>query len=571
MAKTCPNGHVNDDVNRFCDQCGLPLAESPEAPQQAAAPDVSASGTGAASVACPVCGQENVPGTAFCDNCGAALPPPQPAADAAAQPEATPVPIAADGGDSGAGTTTVCSQCGTVNDAANQFCENCGARLDQQAATSSADSAAVGTTAGAGVYDATASDASAPAAADESAPAVEPFDASTGLPAGEQAAAPVAADEQTPIAPTAEDSQPPTLPSDSAIAAPEAAPVADTAAPVAASADSGAERQRLQTEIDTQRQLVSQLEDMSSRFGASTPASIRMGLDEARAALARAEADLAALPPEKPPVDPAEVKRLEDQVETQRDLVEQLEAMASKFGAATPAVIRQGLDEARAALEQAKQELVDYTGGVSSASSAAPAAPSAPAAEEIAATPAESAAATPAPQVSMTTPEAPPVPMPSVPEIVPSMPATVPPAPTIEPAAAASAPPATNATIPASRGTDALPEPAAPQGSGPRLVGRDGKSITLPRSGGDLVIGRDDPISGIHPQIDLTPYGGEAGGVSRRHASISEQSGQWMLTDLDSTNYTRINGNRIAPHTPTPLPDGARVQFGRLEFEFHAM
>ena len=104
-------------------------------------------------------------------------------------------------------------------------------------------------------------------------------------------------------------------------------------------------------------------------------------------------------------------------------------------------------------------------------------------------------------------------------------------------------------------------------GGGPRLIGSDGASISLPPRN-ELIVGREDPISGIHPDIDLTPHGGEAGGVSRRHAVLRQQNGQWSVTDLDSTNYTRVDGNRIAPNTETPLHDGARLQFGRVEFEF---
>jgi pSer/pThr/pTyr-binding forkhead associated (FHA) protein len=119
------------------------------------------------------------------------------------------------------------------------------------------------------------------------------------------------------------------------------------------------------------------------------------------------------------------------------------------------------------------------------------------------------------------------------------------------------------------RGTDQLPPtPAQTQAGGPRLVTRDGKQISLPRGGNEVIVGREDPISGIHPEVDLTPHGGESGGVSRRHAVLREQNGQWSVTDLDSTNYTRVDGTRIAPNTPTPLHNGARVQFGRVELEF---
>jgi hypothetical protein len=112
-------------------------------------------------------------------------------------------------------------------------------------------------------------------------------------------------------------------------------------------------------------------------------------------------------------------------------------------------------------------------------------------------------------------------------------------------------------------------QPAATGQGGPRLISDDGATISLPPQG-ELVVGREDPVSGIHPDIDMTPHGGEAGGVSRRHAILRQQGGQWTITDLDSTNYTRVNGSRITPNTDVPLQDGARVQFGRVHFEFRA-
>ena len=135
MALICPNGHRNDDANRFCDQCGAPLSAAPESPSVASAPTTT---SGSSGTSCPVCGQENVPGTAFCDNCGAALPPPLPASTS----ETAVADLSVAGG--GAETTTstaagsiTCSQCGTANDAANRFCDNCGASLQDasQAAT----------------------------------------------------------------------------------------------------------------------------------------------------------------------------------------------------------------------------------------------------------------------------------------------------------------------------------------------------------------------------------------------------------------------------------------------------
>jgi pSer/pThr/pTyr-binding forkhead associated (FHA) protein len=101
------------------------------------------------------------------------------------------------------------------------------------------------------------------------------------------------------------------------------------------------------------------------------------------------------------------------------------------------------------------------------------------------------------------------------------------------------------------------------------LVGPDNATISLPPKS-ELIVGREDPISGIHPDVDMTAHGGEAGGVSRRHAMLRQQNGQWTVTDLDSTNYTRVDGNRVTPHTEVPIHDGSRIQFGRIEFVFHA-
>jgi ribosomal protein L40E len=141
-------------------------------------------------------------------------------------------------------------------------------------------------------------------------------------------------------------------------------------------------------------------------------------------------------------------------------------------------------------------------------------------------------------------------------------------------AAPAAAPPQAPTPTPAAQSVPvtpaAVPSPPAPiSGGGPRLVGSGGTTISLPPKN-ELVIGREDPISGIHPDIDMTAHGGEAGGVSRRHALLRQQNGQWSIVDLDSTNYTRVDGSRVAPHDTVPLHEGARVQFGRIEFEFHA-
>jgi pSer/pThr/pTyr-binding forkhead associated (FHA) protein len=109
--------------------------------------------------------------------------------------------------------------------------------------------------------------------------------------------------------------------------------------------------------------------------------------------------------------------------------------------------------------------------------------------------------------------------------------------------------------------------PAAPPA---RLQLESGTTLQLPAGRREIIIGRSDPISAVHPEIDLTPYGAESGGVSRRHVRLTVIDGQWMITDLQSTNHTRVNGVRIDPGVPTQLPDGAQVVLGRVGFIFRS-
>jgi pSer/pThr/pTyr-binding forkhead associated (FHA) protein len=103
-----------------------------------------------------------------------------------------------------------------------------------------------------------------------------------------------------------------------------------------------------------------------------------------------------------------------------------------------------------------------------------------------------------------------------------------------------------------------------------RLQLESGTIVPLPTGRREIIIGRDDPISGVHPEIDMTPYGAESGGISRRHVRLTIIDGQWMITDLQSTNHTRVNGVRIDPGVPTPLPDSAQVVLGRIGFIFRS-
>lgn len=386
---------------------------------------------------CPTCGTENDPANRFCDQCGSRIE------EQNAAPAATaPAPVAS------SSSSVSCPNCGASVLPGEAFCDECGSSLSSVAPTASAAPvapAAPSTSSAGGNFCPACGHQNIPGdrfcdncgaeLEDINAITPEPTPAEPEAPAipvepEEEPAAPVEPEEAPPAQPAEPVEAPPAAPAEP-IEEPAAAPAEEpeAAAPAAPAADDSAERQRLQDEIARQQQIISQFEQMVATFGAAAPAAVSQGLDEARTALAQAELELTAL-----------------------------------------------------------------TGG-----SAAPAAPVAPAS--------------------------------------PAAPAAEPEAP-------------------------AAPVAAAPK---PRLTFDDGQSIELPEGKSEYIIGREDPVSGIFPEVDLTNHGGESGGVSRQHARLNvDASGQWSLTDLNSTNYTRVNQTKAEPNTAVPISDGAQLQFGRV-------
>lgn len=94
-----------------------------------------------------------------------------------------------------------------------------------------------------------------------------------------------------------------------------------------------------------------------------------------------------------------------------------------------------------------------------------------------------------------------------------------------------------------------------------------GKKFTL--SSGESHIGRWDADGGIFPDVDLDADDPEAK-VSRRHARIMLQDGQYFLEDQGSTNGTFVNrGRRLEPGQRHPLKDGDEIIVGKTFLRFH--
>lgn len=77
------------------------------------------------------------------------------------------------------------------------------------------------------------------------------------------------------------------------------------------------------------------------------------------------------------------------------------------------------------------------------------------------------------------------------------------------------------------------------------------------------LIGRSDPRSGIFVEIDLTSLAPDPKVISRRHAQIEQEGDRFYITDLGSTNGTKLNGERLTPHQKKPLWEGDVLEFGK--------
>jgi hypothetical protein len=118
------------------------------------------------------------------------------------------------------------------------------------------------------------------------------------------------------------------------------------------------------------------------------------------------------------------------------------------------------------------------------------------------------------------------------------------------------APAAVPAVVPAVVPTQRS-QPQADSSTPQRLVitsgPKEGMEISLPSE--QLTIGRSGE-SGLVIRDDYT---------STHHARLMLWNDEWVIQDLDSTNGTFLDGNRVT--LPTPVPVGSTVTIGTTSFE----
>lgn len=132
--------------------------------------------------------------------------------------------------------------------------------------------------------------------------------------------------------------------------------------------------------------------------------------------------------------------------------------------------------------------------------------------------------------------------------------------PPVQPPADQKAPPPVSSPPPAA----APPAPTSTSLASIRLqIPSQNTSVALPAQQ-EALVGRSDAVSGVYPDVDLTLYGGLEQGVGRRHLRLSIQQGQLIIEDLDTTNGTFINGQRLKAGAPHSVKNGDEIRLGKL-------
>lgn len=105
--------------------------------------------------------------------------------------------------------------------------------------------------------------------------------------------------------------------------------------------------------------------------------------------------------------------------------------------------------------------------------------------------------------------------------------------------------------------------------SGYFMIQEANTTLHIPQGKQTIIIGREDPVSGIFPDIDLDQFGGQDAGVGRRHAQMFLQAGQLLIEDLDSVNGTVVNKQKIPSRQPHLIRDGDEIRLGKMVLIYH--
>ncbi len=88
--------------------------------------------------------------------------------------------------------------------------------------------------------------------------------------------------------------------------------------------------------------------------------------------------------------------------------------------------------------------------------------------------------------------------------------------------------------------------------------------------GPDTTIGRKDPVTGINPEIDLTPVDTQRS-ISRRHSKIYRRAGKlYLAEEIGTINGTFLNGVKLETGVPSEMKPGDDVRCGLVPLVFRS-
>jgi len=99
------------------------------------------------------------------------------------------------------------------------------------------------------------------------------------------------------------------------------------------------------------------------------------------------------------------------------------------------------------------------------------------------------------------------------------------------------------------------------------FVTPDDERLTF-KIGVNTVVGREDPVTGLSPGVDLTPIDPERSS-SRQHARLFAEEGRYFLSeDIGTTNGTFVNDTQLKPGVAVEIVPGDQVRFGLVQVKF---
>ena len=114
--------------------------------------------------------------------------------------------------------------------------------------------------------------------------------------------------------------------------------------------------------------------------------------------------------------------------------------------------------------------------------------------------------------------------------------------------------------------TAALPQADAPDAVVSLYLADSGQIIHL-AGRTEFTLGRVADNQPILPDVDFSLFEAYSQGVSRLHASLKIINLRVVITDLGSSNGTRVNGQKIMPHIDYLLNHGDVIALGKLKIQ----